>query len=86
MQMLRSLIEVLKLLHSARPSASSAGLELLLASRGSEDGSAAQLPPKIAASSYVRKEADAAWDCLQVPRGPPSVDEHTILVEGDGCI
>lgn len=64
MQMLRNLIEVLKLLNGARPSASSAGLELLLASRSSEDVSS-QLPPKIVTQQYVRNEADAAWDCLQ---------------------
>lgn len=70
--MLRNLIEVLKLLNGARPSASSAGLELLLAARGvSEDGAfpaqAAQqaLPRKATAQQYVRREADAAWDCMQ---------------------
>ena len=68
--MLRSLIEVLKLLNGARPSASSAGLELLLASRSTEDVSL-QLPPKLVAQQYVRREAEAAWDCLQVrPPGP----------------
>ncbi len=63
--MLRSLIEVLKLLNGARPSASSAGLELLLAARSTDDVSL-QLPPKLVAQQYVRREAEAAWDCLQV--------------------
>lgn len=72
MQMLRNLIEALKLLNTAKPSASSAGLELLLAARGSEDGSGApQLPPpKLAVAHYVRREADAAWDCMQVCTTP----------------
>jgi hypothetical protein len=72
-QMLRNLVEVLRLLDSARPSASSAGLELLLAARGAEEnggggGAAAApqlLPPKLAVPHYVRREADAAWDCMQ---------------------
>ncbi|BDA48578.1 probable exocyst complex component 4 at N-terminal half [Coccomyxa sp. Obi] len=64
LQMLRSLIEVLKLLNGARPSASSAGLELLLAARSTEDVST-QLPPKLVVQQYVRREAEAAWDCLQ---------------------
>ncbi len=68
-QMLRNLIEVLKLLNGARPSASSAGLELLLAARSTEDVTS-QLPPKIVTHSYVRHEADAAWDCLQARLHP----------------
>jgi hypothetical protein len=65
MQMLRNLVEVLRLLCTAKPSASSAGLELLLAARGSEDG-AAQLPAKQSGAAYVQREAEAAWDCVQV--------------------
>ena len=66
-QMLRNLVEVLRLLATAKPSASGAGLELLLAARGSEDGgAAAQLPPRQSSHAYVQREADAAWDCVQV--------------------
>ena len=65
--MLRNLVEVLRLLATAKPSASGAGLELLLAARGSEDGgAAAQLPPRQSSPAYVQREADAAWDCVQV--------------------
>jgi hypothetical protein len=64
--MLRNLIEVLRLLDGAKPSASSSGLELLLAARGGEDGGLQALPPKIVAHNYVKREADAAWECLQV--------------------
>ena len=67
--MLRNLVELLRLLSTAKPSASSAGLELLLAARGSEDG-AAQLPAKQSSQAYVQREADAAWDCVQVSRQP----------------
>ena len=63
--MLRNLVEVLRLLCTAKPSSSSAGLELLLAARGSEDG-AAQLPAKQSSAVYVQREAEAAWDCVQV--------------------
>lgn len=74
-QMLRNLIEVLKLLDGAKPSASSSGLELLLAARSSEDGFSSfgghALPPKMLAPHYVKREADAAWECLQVcTKGP----------------
>ena len=67
--MLRNLVEVLRLLSTTKPSASSAGLELLLAARGSEDG-AAQLAQKQSSQAYVQREADAAWDCVQVSRQP----------------
>ncbi len=64
-QMVRNLVEVLRLLSTAKPSSSGAGLELLLAARGSEDG-AAQLPQAQSSQAYVQREADAAWDCVQV--------------------
>jgi len=64
-QMVRNLVEVLRLLSTAKPRSSGAGLELLLAARGSEDG-AAQLPQKQSSQAYVQREADAAWDCVQV--------------------
>ena len=69
-QMLRNLVEVLRLLDGAQPSASSAGLELLLAARVSEEGGSGGaapqlLPPKLAVPHYVRREADAARDCMQ---------------------
>ncbi|CAL5223746.1 g6307 [Coccomyxa viridis] len=64
LQMMRNLVEVLRLLSTSKPSASGAGLELLLAARGSEDG-AAQLPQKQSSQAYVQREADAAWDCVQ---------------------
>ncbi len=67
--MMRNLVEVLRLLSTSKPSASGAGLELLLAARGSEDG-AAQLPQKQSSQAYVQREADAAWDCVQVSRQP----------------
>ena len=69
LQMMRNLVEVLRLLSTSKPSASGAGLELLLAARGSEDG-AAQLPQKQSSQAYVQREADAAWDCVQVSRQP----------------
>ena len=67
--MMRNLVEVLRLLSTSKPSASGAGLELLLAARGSEDG-AAQLPQKQSSQAYVQREADAAWDCVQVSCPP----------------
>ena len=69
LQMMRNLVEVLRLLSTSKPSASGTGLELLLAARGSEDG-AAQLPQKQSSQAYVQREADAAWDCIQVSRQP----------------
>ena len=74
-QMLRNLVEVLQLLSTAKPSASSAGLELLLAARGSEDG-AAQLAQKQSSQAYVQHEADAAWECVQVSRQPVASSAH----------
>lgn len=72
--MLRNLVEVLRLLATAKPSASGAGLELLLAARGSEDGGAAQqLPPRQSSAAYVQREADAAWDCVQVSTSSTSL-------------
>ena len=75
--MLRNLVEVLRLLATAKPSASGAGLELLLAARGSEDGGAAQqLPPRQSSAAYVQREADAAWDCVQVSTSSTSLLTH----------
>ena len=66
--MLRNLVEVLRLLSTAKPSSSSAGLELLLAARGSEEGGSAggPLQPQRTPQGYVQREADAAWECIQV--------------------
>ena len=76
--MLRNLVEVLRLLATAKPSALGAGLELLLAARGSEDGgAAAQLPPRQSSAAYVQREADAAWDCVQVSTIPTTTLTQT---------
>lgn len=67
-QVLHSLVGALQLLAASRAPPVSAGLELLLAARGPEAEGGAALPPNLAmpANQYVRREACAAWGCMQV--------------------
>ena len=70
-QVLQSLVGALKLLAGSRAPPNSAGIELLLAARGDGDGAGA-LPPNLATPSnqYVRREAQAAWGCMQARPTP----------------
>ncbi|KAK9837523.1 hypothetical protein WJX81_008555 [Elliptochloris bilobata] len=66
LQVLRSLVGALRMLASSRAPPNSAGIELLLAARGDSEGNGA-LPANLATPSnqYVRREACAAWGCMQ---------------------
>lgn len=70
-QVLQSLVGALKLLAGSRAPPNSAGIELLLAARGDGDGAGA-LPPNLATptNQYVRREAQAAWGCMQARSTP----------------
>ncbi len=70
--MLRSLVGALRLLAGSRPPPVSAGSELLAAARGGDAEGGGAMPPNLATpgNHYVRREACAAWGCMQARAAP----------------
>ncbi|KAK9815816.1 hypothetical protein WJX72_010122 [[Myrmecia] bisecta] len=64
LQALRNLVNVLRLLATARAPPASAGLELLIAQHAEEGGRTGEVPPLVS-PAYVRKECEYAWECMQ---------------------